>query len=172
MPLATGPITSKAMGVLLLLLGAAADAAEVHRWVDSKGRVHYGDRPPPDAKTQKVEVKTTEPLAETSVDAAMESGAQDGGDPQARIKAAAEQAREARVDRQKRSTEQRADRQKREAECTAARNELARFEQANIKSVRAEGGQLRDMSDAEVGQVGQRLRERVAETCRSGDRRS
>lgn len=172
MPLATGPITSKAMTLLLLLMTTAAGAAEVHRWVDSKGRVHYGDRPPPDVKTRKVEVKTPEPVAETTVDAALESGARDGSDPQARIKAAAEQARDARVDRQKRQTEQRDMRQKREAECTAARNELARFEQANIKSMRAEGGQLRDMSDAEVSQIGQRLRELVADACRGGDRRS
>lgn len=43
----TGNMRSATGWVLAVLLGlwAAAPAAEVYRWVDEHGRVHYGDRP-------------------------------------------------------------------------------------------------------------------------------
>lgn len=41
---------------ILLLLGASAQA-EMYRWVDKAGKVHYGDRLPPPSETKKVEEK-------------------------------------------------------------------------------------------------------------------
>lgn len=38
--------------VFSLLLATAATAQEIHRWVDAEGRVHFGDRPPLETKTQ------------------------------------------------------------------------------------------------------------------------
>lgn len=41
---------------ILLLLGASAQA-EMYRWVDKAGKVHYGDRLPPPSEAKKVEEK-------------------------------------------------------------------------------------------------------------------
>lgn len=41
--------------LLLLLIGGVALAA-VYKWVDESGRVHYGDRPPPESDTQSVAI--------------------------------------------------------------------------------------------------------------------
>jgi hypothetical protein len=40
-------------GMLVLLLAPlVAAAGEVYRWVDDQGRVHYGDRPPPEWRAE------------------------------------------------------------------------------------------------------------------------
>ncbi len=44
--------------VLLCLLVAYSDAghsAEIYKWVDEDGKVHYSDSPPPDVVTEKIE---------------------------------------------------------------------------------------------------------------------
>lgn len=42
------------IGLILLLSGGAA--ADVYKWTDSQGRVHYGDKPPEQQTTQPVQV--------------------------------------------------------------------------------------------------------------------
>lgn len=44
---------------LLILLAVAPALAQVYRWVDEKGRVHYGEQPPQGVK--KTEVQGTSP---------------------------------------------------------------------------------------------------------------
>lgn len=41
--------------LILLLIGGVAQAA-VYKWVDESGKVHYGDRPPPESDVQSVAV--------------------------------------------------------------------------------------------------------------------
>ena len=51
------------MRPLLLLLAAVlafAASAQVYKWKDAEGRTHFGDRPPPDAKTEEVKIRTYE----------------------------------------------------------------------------------------------------------------
>ncbi|WP_444943115.1 DUF4124 domain-containing protein [Microbulbifer sp. ZKSA006] len=42
------------LGGLLLAVSATAASAEMYRWVDENGRVHFSDRPPADAEAQNV----------------------------------------------------------------------------------------------------------------------
>ena len=46
--------------ILVFLAGMLAlpAAAEIYRWTDSTGKVHYSDKPPADAKKQEVRVET------------------------------------------------------------------------------------------------------------------
>lgn len=53
-------------GLLLLILGVTAQAAQVYTWTDEKGRVHYSDKAVPSAK--KIEVSP--PGAAQAADAA------------------------------------------------------------------------------------------------------
>jgi glutaredoxin len=41
----------------LCLLAATAASAEIYRWTDSDGRIHYSDKPPADRKVQQVKIR-------------------------------------------------------------------------------------------------------------------
>ena len=41
---------------VIALLFAATAAAQVYKWTDPSGKVHYGDRPPDDAKKLKIKI--------------------------------------------------------------------------------------------------------------------
>ena len=41
--------------IVVALLGTAH--AQVYKWTDPSGKVHYGDRPPAEAKTEKVKIE-------------------------------------------------------------------------------------------------------------------
>lgn len=42
------------LATLAVLLGSAAAQAEIYRWVDAQGRVHYTQTPPPGSQAQSV----------------------------------------------------------------------------------------------------------------------
>jgi glutaredoxin len=43
--------------VIVALLIAAPAVAQVYKWTDPSGKVHYGDRPPDDAKKEEVKIR-------------------------------------------------------------------------------------------------------------------
>jgi glutaredoxin len=43
--------------LLLCLLATATASAEIYRWTDSEGRIHYSDKPPKDAQAAQVKIK-------------------------------------------------------------------------------------------------------------------
>lgn len=43
--------------LILLVLASLAAGAQLYKWTDSQGRVHYGDRPPEDAKKQELKIQ-------------------------------------------------------------------------------------------------------------------
>lgn len=45
-----------ALALALLLTGSHAESGEVYRWVDEAGTVHFGDRPPQTAQSQRIEM--------------------------------------------------------------------------------------------------------------------
>jgi predicted secreted Zn-dependent protease len=67
-------VRGRALAVLAAVACAAAGsgaAAEVHRWTDADGRVHYGDKPPPGAAAKEVAVPAsarTPPVSEVRVE--------------------------------------------------------------------------------------------------------
>jgi hypothetical protein len=70
-------------GLLLLLMGlllGAAQAAEIYKWTDDKGRTHYSDRPPPSSDVKTVRRDMPPEGAELSDPAAAEAGASEAAD--------------------------------------------------------------------------------------------
>ncbi len=55
-------VTVVLIGAGLLLVSAAA-AAGTYRWVDAEGKVHYSDRPTPEAQQVQVRVPGEEPVS-------------------------------------------------------------------------------------------------------------
>lgn len=47
-----GPLAASLLVFSLLFASAGAAAEVIHKWVDEKGRVHFGDRPPADVETE------------------------------------------------------------------------------------------------------------------------
>jgi len=45
------------LGSMLWFLGVAPVAAEIFKWTDEQGKVHFGDRPPVERQVEKIEVK-------------------------------------------------------------------------------------------------------------------
>ena len=49
------------IALLLILLAFGAPAgAQVYKWKDADGKTHFGDRPPPEAKTEEIKVRVPE----------------------------------------------------------------------------------------------------------------
>lgn len=53
------------LALALLLAAAGAGAAEVYRWVDADGKVHFSDSPPPGVAAERLAIKSapTDPAA-------------------------------------------------------------------------------------------------------------
>ena len=49
--------------VLVSMVSVMASAQTVHKWTDAQGVVHYGDRPPPGAKSEQVRIAPPPPSA-------------------------------------------------------------------------------------------------------------
>jgi hypothetical protein len=125
------------IGLALAALGATA-VAEVYRWTDSEGRVHYGDRP--SAGSQSVQVG---------------NGAPTGQPPPSEAERLQRQQRMLDAYRQEREEKQQADAKRkaddaeRERNCAQARDTLARYERSRgIYEPQADGGR-RYLSEAE-----------------------
>ena len=58
----------------IALLLALPAHAEVYKWTDANGKVHYGDQPPVSSKTRTLDVKPSQP---SGADAARTSGKSD-----------------------------------------------------------------------------------------------
>jgi Domain of unknown function (DUF4124) len=122
--------------MLVLTLASAIASAEVYKWLDADGNVHYGDRPPatgtdshsitlPPAPTRDADHERRSLLRSRLLEAID-----------------AERAEQAQAER-----EAAAAKQERARMCARARGDLARFERANIIYTNDESGARIYMSD-------------------------
>ena len=134
--------------VLLLALVATVASAQVYKWVDENGRVHYGEKPPPGAKSSAVRP----PTAPSAPAKAQDLQSQELDFRRRQIKQGEDEAKQAR---------ETADRQ---ARCNAAKENLSIAEQAAL--FRREKGERVFLSDAERNAQIEGLRGAVARYCR------
>jgi glutaredoxin len=59
----------------MLMLAVPSVSAEVYKWRDAEGRTHFGDKPPADAATEEVRIRTFAGPAEVSDAPASSAGA-------------------------------------------------------------------------------------------------
>jgi hypothetical protein len=128
------------MRLLLLcaLLLPALASAQIYRWTDAQGRVHFGEQPG-GSNAQPVEVK-----------------------PQVVERDAATREREERAQAQAQAAEAQA---KRASECRELRNNLAQIQRGGRYFVGDEQGNRTYISDEELDSARSRLSTRIAERC-------
>lgn len=131
----------------LLLPGLAA--AEIYRWTDAEGRVHFSERPA--AGAEQVEVK---PQVVERDDATREREARTERFFEAR-----------RQEQEKASAQALEQRAKREQECRQLRQNLAQFQGGGIFYREGPNGERIYYSDSEVDATRRQLSSKLAERC-------
>ncbi len=135
---------------LVLALAAPAAMAQVYKWVDEKGRVQYGDKPPPGAKASAVK-----PPAEPQ------------GTPRPPENFAGQEADFQRRQIEKREQEEKLAREEklRQQRCDQAKDRRALYERVSRIS-RFEKGERVYLSDEQRAAEVERLNAAVAQYCR------
>ena len=139
--------------LLGLLLPVAVAQAEVYRWVDEKGRVHYGDRPAGN-EAERVELHTRP----TEKDPGME---QRRKKQQKLLKVLEEERRK----KEAAQAEARAEQEAREQDCKKARERLSRYRNANFIYTEKEDGSRVILEGEEYERVLREAREAVQRFC-------
>ena len=134
---------------LLLALTVPAASAQVYKWVDENGRVHYGEKPPPGSKSSALKPPTVAPNAPAQPQNLQSQELDFRGRQMKQKEDEAEQARSAA---------------KREANCNYAKERLAIAEQAAL--FRLEKGERVFLSDAEQRAETEARRAAVTQYCR------
>ncbi|WJW75662.1 DUF4124 domain-containing protein [Thiohalobacter sp. IOR34] len=104
-------------GLLVLLFSAGLAAAEVYRWTDAEGRVHFGDRPP--ASGAEVVPLRSAPSA---------AGAPDEAERRARQQRLLQAYGEERLKKKEAARRQAADAAARRRRCLDVRDRLRRYQ--------------------------------------------
>ena len=139
----------KILLALLLAMAVPAASAQIYKWVDEKGQVHYGEKPPAGAKPSTVKP----PPAQSNAPAKGED-----------LQSKEIEFRQRRVQREQDEQKQARDKARREALCNNAKERLAIAEQAAL--FRREKGERVFLSDAERQAEIASRRAAVAQHCR------
>lgn len=146
-------------GVLLLLALLAAPAgADVYKWTDAQGKVHYGDQPPSSATLTPYHPKTSEAAEARAVEARRKAA-----DQAASRRLEQEKAREAASGQLAASQEE----ARRKAEnCQRARANLEMLQRANMRLSTVDSqGQARVLDAAARQTEIERANQAIAENC-------
>ena len=147
------------MMIRLILLATlwmvSAAWAEIYRWTDAQGRVHFGDRPRGE-EAQRLQIET--PLAAPSPD--LPSDAQRHAEQQRLIDALRED-RQAREAERRKAAQEEAQRSQR---CAYARNRLKRYRGGRLYQPQEDGGR-RYLDDTERRREIARAEDEVERWC-------
>ena len=142
--------------ILLCLLAVPVSAAEMYRWVDKDGRVHFSDKPPPDAvNSNKVTVKEAPRL----------SGNDEGEDSAERVQRAVTAMQGDRQAREAGRAEQQKQKAERQAACDKAQKEWNDYNRANIRVTRDENNEVRGLSEQEMRDIEQQMQQQIRRYC-------
>lgn len=144
----------KELLVLLCLLTTTVAQASTYRWVDENGQTHFGDRPPANAATDEVRLKSPAP----SSDAAARARKQ-------RVNEFLEQTERERAERNEAKARQEAKAAKHEARCQALRARLKHLKRVSgIYRLNKDGEQV-FVDDEENERIRREFRDKVQREC-------
>ncbi len=153
-------ITRHIVALLALALAAATPlyAAEIYRWTDAEGNVHYGDRPTGDPSEERMHI-TYKRTDGSSIQARSQSRA----DSHQSIRDGLEE----RAEERKTKEEQRAEAAERQKKCVEYRGRLETMVTARRLYREDENGERVYLDDKQIDEARQRAEELVAEYCGS-----
>lgn len=140
---------------LLALLASAPAAAQVYKWVDEKGRTHYGERPPASGKSKEMPIREATPKSDRAAGAAAPS-----------VKDQETAFRQRQVKREEEEAKAAKDSAERERQCKNARGDLADLQVQRRVFTRNDRGEREFMSDTERESRVARLQSEVSRLCR------
>ncbi len=140
---------------LLLTLWPLGAGADVYRWTDDQGGVHFGDAPPNAQKALSIDI----PVAPTSPDPEAQNRRQ-------QLKAFSEAYEAEQEERRSAKEKAREEEAQRKRKCEQAQRELTQRTQASRVQWEDEQGKRRDMTDQERTAVETQARLAVEKWCR------
>jgi len=148
----------------LMILPSAVMGAEVYRWVDEQGVVHFGDRAPEGTQATTVNVKpNTVELVQPASNANPGTGAESPGDgatvPELSY---AQQRRQDRTERRKQAAEEAS---RMEAQCAIMRHQKETVEPSTRVMVNDGEGGVRRLDDNERLEALQQADDFLAKNC-------
>lgn len=129
--------------VIVLLVTGSVTQAEIYRWVDEKGQVHYGDRPQQKQNSQQIKIK---PKPASNSSGAPRNLQQE----QQKFLRSLEAERQEREEQRARQAKQDEEKQKK---CHKARDDLRLYSETNILYELDKNGQRRTLNDQEYKNV-------------------
>jgi hypothetical protein len=140
---------------LIAWLGFAAASAEIYKWIDEEGRVHYGDKPMGGTAEQ---LKLREqPSADDNAETR-----------RAKRDRLLEIFDEQRAEREALAAKQRAEREERRLRCEEAKRRQQKYETASAIFEKDDNGNRRILSDEEHAMVRRVSAEEVQRWCSDG----
>jgi len=142
--------------IAVLLVGAlpvSAAAADIYKWIDADGKVHYGDHAP-DRNAHKLEIDSAAAPADPGREARRKK--------QQRLLDALEKEHR---DLEAKRAKEKEDAARREKNCLAAKDKLRSVQNASYLYVLGKDGRRRIISDAERTKVTTRWKEAVKQWC-------
>ncbi len=141
---------------ILILLSKAVTAAEVYKWVDEQGNIHYTDQKPENAKdAAKVDVKVHNTRKNKELDAYREY-----------IKRNREAAATEAAIEEKNSAKQRQTKQKRQHACQQLRQRKREYQQHGVIYTEDKSGERKYYSDEERAEVLRQLNKALNKYCK------
>ena len=150
-------LTALLPGVLFavcLLSMPPAAAAEIYKWVDAAGKVHYGDRPNEAGGGQKLDIDGDTPAPDPA-----QVRRED------RSRKLLQDIDQDRREQEAKAAKQRAKAEKRKKNCAIAQQRLSDYEHASFLYQMDKNGERRIMNDAEYAKVMAQSRKDVANWC-------
>ena len=144
-------MSTRYFGLFAGVLFSAAASAEVYRWVDAQGQVHYGDQPPADAPFE-----TIPPPLSPAAD-----GAQQALRDYVRTLEVQDAERATEAEQKRRQEEREADRR---AECESSRQRRARLENPRRLEYQADGTARRLTEEERQARILE-MEKRLADAC-------
>ncbi len=145
------PLSIPALLLCTCLIAAGAQA-EMYKWTDEQGNVHFSDKP--HANARKLEIRTPRSSGIGASNHQRRSQQDLLRDMQA-----------SRHKREQKAAEDARAREQRERECTVLRNRLRTYEEVDYVFYRDDSGKKKRLSSDYKKKEEQKLREQIAQNC-------
>lgn len=156
---------TKFLVALAVLSASTLASAEIYKWKDANGHVHFSDQPPADAKTNATTLKGGAPVASPA--AAPDSDASKPAGPKTwqekEQEARQRKAEQAAADKKKKDEEDRA--ADKERYCTSLRNNRAMLQKGGRVGSPNAKGEMELYSDEQMAKKIAELNDKIAKEC-------